>query len=152
MVVIGFEDRDSGRRRIVVNDLVGGHAFKEDELFTPSSRDLNTTATSAAKSRTNEAIWTDPDGTRQTYRFSNFILDPSRPGGTSTLGQFPPDGGVGLRLIADFAFYPADGTTDELCFPGGAEIKEAENINGDWLWGVYCGSKGLFPGSYVHRS
>jgi hypothetical protein len=150
MVVVGFEDREGGQRRIVVNDLVGGHALKEDEAFSHSSSETNTTATSAA-SRSNEAIWTDPDGTRQTYRFSNFMLDSSRPGGINKLGQFPPDGGVGLRLIADFTFYPTEGATDELCFPGGAEIREAENINGDWLWGVYCGSKGLLPGNYVHR-
>jgi len=150
MVVIGFEDRDGGQRRIVVNDLVGGHALNEDEVFGPSSSDSNTNAISAA-SRANEASWTDPDGTLQTHRFSNFKLDPSRPGGISTLRQFPPDGGVGLKLIADFTFYPAESATDELCFPGGAEIREAENINGDWLWGVYCGSKGLLPGNYVHR-
>ena len=64
----------------------------------------------------------------------------------ATLGQFPPDGGVGLRLVADFTFYPAEGTTNELCFPKGAEIREAEDINGDWLWGVYCGVKDYFRG------
>jgi len=151
MVIVGFEDRDGGRRRIVVNDLVGGHALNEDEVFSPSSTDSNTTAASA-NARADKGFWTDPDGTRQTYRFANSTLDPSRPGGIGPLGKFPPDGGVGLRLIANFTFYPADGATDELCFPGGAEIREAENVNGDWLWGVYCGSKGFLPGNYVHRS
>ncbi|CBX97271.1 hypothetical protein IAQ61_007317 [Plenodomus lingam] len=31
MVIVGFEDRDGGQRRIVVRDLVGGHALKEEE-------------------------------------------------------------------------------------------------------------------------
>ena len=148
MVVVGFEDRDGGQRRIVVNDLVGGHALNENEVFGPGSSNSNT----AAESRTNQAIWTDTDGTRQTYRFSNFSIDPSRPGAINVLGQFPPDGGVGLRLVADFTFYPAEGATNELCFPKGAEIREAEDINGDWLWGAYCGSKGFLPGNYVHPS
>lgn len=145
IVVVGFEDRDGGQRRIVVNDLVGGHTLKEDEVFG------STAAEAERRDGHGEASWREPDGTRRTYRFSSFALDPSRLGGFSPHGKFPPDGGVGLRLKAEFTFYPADGVQDELCFPKGAEIREAEDINGDWLWGVYCGNKGLIPGNYVRR-
>lgn len=144
MVVVGFEDRDGGQRRIVVNDLVGGHALPEEEVFRSSSNGERIDPQ-------HEATWKEPDGTRRTYRLSNFSLDPSRPSSVNPLGKFPPDGGVGLRLKAEFTFFPADGVKDELCFPKGAEIREAEDINGDWLWGVYCGSKGLIPDNYVRR-
>jgi len=140
MVVVGFEDRDGGQKRIVVNDLVGGHTLNEEEVFGEGSTN-----------RHGEASWREPDGTRRTYRFTNPLIDPSRPGGISAIGPFPPDGGVGLRMIAKFTFLPADGVKDELCFPKGAEIREADDINGDWLWGVYCGNIGLIPGNYVQR-
>ena len=62
---------------------------------------------------------------------------------------FPPDGGVGLRSLALFSYFPADGVSDELAFPKNAEIKEVENMNGDWFWGVYAGKINLFPSNHV---
>ncbi|KAK8159202.1 hypothetical protein IWX90DRAFT_389913 [Phyllosticta citrichinensis] len=105
MVVVGFEDRDAGQRRIVTRDLVGGFALRDDDT-------------------------------------------PASPGGSS-MAAFPPDGGLGLRAVALWSYYPAPHVRDELAFPKGAEIREAEDINGDWFWGVYAGAKGLFPGAYV---
>ncbi|RAH48590.1 SH3 domain protein [Aspergillus brunneoviolaceus CBS 621.78] len=64
--------------------------------------------------------------------------------------RFPPDGGVGLIVHALWSWYPEDSVKDELMFPRGAEITEAENINDDWYWGCYAGLTGLFPGSHVH--
>ena len=61
---------------------------------------------------------------------------------------FPPSGGVGLRFLASYGWWPEEGAADELMFPKGAEIREAEDINGDWFWGCYAGAKGLFPGNY----
>ena len=61
----------------------------------------------------------------------------------------PPDGGVGLRCLAMWSWFPADGVADELAFPKNAEIREAEQINQDWFWGVYAGEKGLFPANHV---
>ncbi|RAL13811.1 uncharacterized protein BO97DRAFT_387751 [Aspergillus homomorphus CBS 101889] len=69
---------------------------------------------------------------------------------SSSLGRYPPDGGVGLVVHALWSWYPEDGVKDELMFPRGAEITEAENINDDWYWGCYAGLTGLFPGSHVH--
>ncbi|KAF2100480.1 hypothetical protein NA57DRAFT_36958 [Rhizodiscina lignyota] len=62
--------------------------------------------------------------------------------------RFPPSGGVGLRIHAMYAWWPKEGAKDELMFPKGAEITEADDINGDWCWGCYAGAKGLFPGNY----
>ncbi|KAL2819799.1 hypothetical protein BJX63DRAFT_381760 [Aspergillus granulosus] len=63
--------------------------------------------------------------------------------------RFPPDGGVGLIVHAMWSWIPEERDQDELLFPRGAEITEAENINDDWYWGCYAGVTGLFPGSHV---
>ncbi|EUC35751.1 hypothetical protein COCCADRAFT_89977 [Bipolaris zeicola 26-R-13] len=99
MYVVGFEDRDGAQRRIVVKDLVGGYAMKEEDM--------------------------------------------------ARVMRVPPDGGLGLRLLARWAYWPDDGVDDELAFPRGAEIREAADINGDWYWGVYCGVGKLFPANHV---
>ena len=36
MVVIGFEDHEEGQRRVVVRDLVGGRALKDEHVYRPS--------------------------------------------------------------------------------------------------------------------
>ena len=56
---------------------------------------------------------------------------------------------IGLRLVARWTYCPEPDEKDEIMFPRGAEITEAENINDDWLWGYYAGQKGLFPGGYA---
>jgi hypothetical protein len=62
---------------------------------------------------------------------------------------FPPDGGVGMKGIALWSWYPAVGADDELLFPKGAEIRECKDVNVDWFHGTYMGKKGLFPAPYV---
>ena len=69
--------------------------------------------------------------------------------GLGAPGRFPPDGGVGLRVLAQWGYFPAEGVRDELMFPKFAEVREAEDINGDWFWGCYAGAKGLFPGNFT---
>ncbi|KAL9621874.1 MAG: hypothetical protein Q9160_003695 [Pyrenula sp. 1 TL-2023] len=65
---------------------------------------------------------------------------------------FPPSGGIGLTCQAIYSYFPdieADPSAkDELAFPRGAEITEAEDVNGDWWWGFYCGEGGSWPGNY----
>ncbi len=134
MVVVGFEDGDGGQRRVVVKDLVGGHALKDEG------------AEGAATEN-----WSWQDGRK---RQSRIVSKQVSTGITASdtiplLGRFPPDGGVGMRVLALWSYYPADGVTDELMSPKGAEIGEVEDINGDWFWGCYAGAKGLFPGNYV---
>ena len=62
---------------------------------------------------------------------------------------FPPDGGIGMRCLATFNYFPKDGVSDELSFPKNAEIREVEDKNGDWFWGVYAGAINLFPSNHV---
>ena len=66
---------------------------------------------------------------------------------SSDSGKYLPSGGFGLRVIARWSHWPTEVDNDELAFPRGAEIRECENINDDWFWGIYCGRKGLFPGN-----
>lgn len=140
MGIVGFEDREGGQRRIVVQDRVGGLALKEES---------------------NKWSWRDDDGTlRQGTNQRTPSRSPHSPpaplsatGGLSPSEpqpqqRFPPPGGVGLIVQAMHAWWPEEGIKDELMFPRGAEIREAEDINGDWFWGCYAGAKGLFPGGF----
>lgn len=137
MIVIGFEDRDGGQRRVVVRDLVGGLSLR-DEV---ESND--TTSPPPPREREDKWTWRDTDGSRHQFRSPQSTASPMSP-----TQRFPPDGGVGLRVQSRWSYFPAEGVTDELSFPKFAEITEAEDINGDWFWGVYAGAKGLFPGAY----
>lgn len=133
MIIIGFEDSAQGQRRIVVADLVGGHALDN----TTNSKDK---------------VWRWGDQTQQTQAETMTTAGNSRSlGGYSnsfTAGKYPPSGGVGMRVLAYWSYWPQEGVEDELAFPKSAEIRECEDINGDWFLGFYCGRKGVFPGNY----
>ena len=57
--------------------------------------------------------------------------------------------GPGKPMTAQWAYWPAEGVEDELGFPRGAEVWQAQDVNGDWAWGWYAGRSGLYPGGYV---
>jgi Zn finger protein HypA/HybF involved in hydrogenase expression len=135
MVVTGFEDRDGGQRRVTMRDLIGGYTLKEDSDVAPVAK----SPTTGVPMR--EWKWRDYNGNVQNYRAPSTATIPAQ--------KFPPDGGVGLRLQAKWNYWPEEGVKDELAFPRHAEIREATNINGDWYWGVYCGTTGLLPASFV---
>jgi hypothetical protein len=148
MVFLGFEDRDGGQKRVVVRDLVGGAALREEdgggEMASDTVAPANVGAGPPPESpATDRQVWTwrEDDGTVRNARF------PEEHRGAAGRG-LPPDGGVGRRIVAGWSYYPGDNVTDELMFPKGAEIKEVRDINGAWYWGVYAGSSGLFPGNY----
>ena len=166
MIIVGFEDREDGQRRVIVRGLVGGFAMRDtldpSSPTTPSSpQNIPTSTEPDARSppvRQDSGNWTWKDGTdtsstvqrRRINRSRHYWssgADPSKP--TSTIPLFPPSGGIGLNCLAIWSCYPNPEDMDEIMFPRGAIITEAENINDDWLWGCYAGQKGLFPGSYV---
>jgi hypothetical protein len=134
MVIVGFEDRDGGQRRMVVRDLVGGYTLKDDEDAAQGTRSPSGIAMREWK-------WRDYEGNVHNYRAPSGAAIPAQ--------RFPPDGGVGLRLKARWNYWPEEGVKDELAFPRHAEIREATDINGDWYWGIYCGTTGLLPSSFV---
>ena len=60
-------------------------------------------------------------------------------------GEYPPSGGVGLRLVARGSYQPKEGDVDDLAFRGGAGIRECENINNDWFRGCIALGRAFFP-------
>lgn len=167
-VIVGFEDREDGQRRVIVRDLVGGHALKDEHLTRSASSSPATTGSIASLEHGN-GNWSWKDGPERRKKASRLRAPAGSPGnshepssdpssqspGTPTshaglpFRRFPPDGGVGLIVHAMWSWYPEEDVEDELVFPRGADIKEVENINDDWFWGCYAGRTGLFPGTHV---
>ncbi|KAL9128761.1 MAG: hypothetical protein Q9175_007463 [Cornicularia normoerica] len=136
MIVIGFEDSVQGQRRVVVEDLVGGHAIS------------NTTDSEGEVWR-----WREESQQTQDKIMSTAVNDKSFSGSTPhpnnlAVGKYPANGGVGMRVLALWSYWPQEGLKAALAFPKGAEIRECEDINGDWFLGIYCGKKGVFPENY----
>lgn len=139
MIVVGFEDSNLGQRRIVVEDFVGGHALKDDASLDGSLE------------------WSWPEGQQRqaktvlkasTGRITATSESPANDKIPPLLRRYPPNGGVGMHILASWPWWPQDGAADELAFPKGAEIRECEDVNGDWFWGIYCARKGFFPSNY----
>ncbi|KAJ5513661.1 hypothetical protein N7463_003213 [Penicillium fimorum] len=178
VIVVGFEDHEEGQRRVIIRDLVGGRALKDEHVAQSqlqSQTSSPTTGGPVASPELGNGDWSWKDGserrkkasrlragpasTNDTSRSSVSVSDPSNSlvssatatpiQGIPPFRRFPPDGGVGLVVHALWSWYPEEEVSDELVFPRGAHITEAENINDDWFWGCYAGRTGLFPGSHV---
>lgn len=166
MVVIGFEDHEAGQQRVIVCDLVGGRALKDEHVQHSSSASASPVVAGTPSGETPPGDWSWKEGAERRKKASRvrapWMIDrngthhstsePSTPitaNPNPSTRRFPPNGGVGVVLHALWSWYPEDGVQDELMFPRGAEITEAENINDDWYWGCYAGSTGLFPGAHV---
>ena len=136
MVVVGFEDARGGQRRVVVQDLVGGRGLYEEGAKGPG---LGVRQWGWGEGRRVRLVSEDVAGTA-----------PERAVGMVVERGFPPNGGVGMRALALWSWYPKEGEgANELLFPRGAEVREVVDVNGDWFHGVYMGAKGLFPAPYV---
>ncbi|TGJ79520.1 hypothetical protein E0Z10_g9244 [Xylaria hypoxylon] len=133
MSIVGFVEDEGGQNRVVIRDIVGGcglsiEAHESDQAlqkwcwYVGGSRVQRLVAVDAAAS---------PAEQQQQQQ------------------DFPPDGGDGLRGGAVWSWYPASNADDELMFPRGAEVREIEDVNGDWCFGSYMGAKGLYPTPYV---
>ncbi|PNY25300.1 Cysteine synthase-like protein [Tolypocladium capitatum] len=140
MAVIGFVDGKVGQWRFVERDVVGGRALRTEPLGGPEHQGQGL------------QVWSWRRGEERWERLATEDVSATAPGtaGSRTLTQsFPPDGGLGMRASARWAWYPQPGAADELMFPRGAEIREIEDINGDWFFGTCMGAEGLFPAPYA---
>ncbi|KAF7556076.1 hypothetical protein G7046_g6411 [Stylonectria norvegica] len=140
MVIVGFIGGKVGQWRYVAQDLVGGRSLRFETCDKPEHQ--------------NEGLqrWTWRQGDQTVARLVTKDVSETAPtsdGATTFAQTFPPDGGVGLGGNAKWAWYPQPGADDELLFPRGAQIKEIEDVNGEWFFGAYMGSRGLFPAPYV---
>ena len=139
MIIVGFEDSNIGQRRIVVADLVGGHALKDD---------VNADGSPEWTWREGQQRQTKTVSKASTSMITTASETPANDGTPPLLKKYPPNGGVGMHIEARWSWWPQEGANDELAFPKGAEIRESEDINGDWFWGIYCARKGVFPSNY----
>jgi hypothetical protein len=174
MITVGFEDHEEGQRRVIVRDLVGGRALKDEHVTQSQSPTVSpATGGPVASPELGTGDWSWKEGPERRKKASRLRTGPmanaangglvsasdlsNAPGnstasptqGTPPFRRFPPDGGVGLIVHAIWSWYPEEDVEDELVFPRGADITEAENINDDWFWGCYAGRTGLFPGPRV---
>jgi hypothetical protein len=136
MIIVGFEVHDGEQRRIVVEGLVGGVALDE------GGADGKTDGSNATNTD-RDYIWKEPDGRVESRTFARRM--------TSSTTQFPPSGGVGMRMFVKWSYFPVDFDARDLTCPRGAEIREVESINEDWFWGCYAGNKGMFPAQHVRH-
>ncbi|KAJ0290108.1 hypothetical protein COL940_001214 [Colletotrichum noveboracense] len=134
MVVVGFHDGPGGQYRHVLADLVGGRGLRMEQA--PGDDPAH-----------HKWWWTE--GSQRRERFVTTDVAEDAPTSEGLAQGFPPDGGTGMRANAAWAWFPK--AEDELMFPKGAEIREIEDVNGDWFFGVYMGAKGLFPSPYVRN-
>lgn len=160
MVIIGFQDKYDGQHRYIVNDMVGGRSLQQKPCTNPELID-----------RKGLEIWSWGDGlhvrgdnshtklvTIDVQRSARSFGSCSSVDKSKATDSFPPDGGVGMKAVAIWAWFPStthndkndnDNDDDELFFPRGAEIRECKDVNGDWFHGTYMGRQGLFPANHV---
>lgn len=139
MVVIGFAPGEVGHWRFIERDLVGGRKLRVEPVADESQPD------------TPSQKWSWKQEDQKLERLVTQEVSAAAPNSDDSATYttlFPPDGGVGLRVSAKWAWFPREEADDELLFPRGAEIREVEDVNGDWYFGVYMGAKGLFPSGY----
>lgn len=152
MAVVGFQDGSGGLWRSVVHDSVGGRKLQQQQQHSDED--------DASPSRGSLQTWYWFEGNRKVERLvAQDVRATAVPAdaaaasegrlGTAAANRFPPDGGGGMKAVARWAWYPAPGADDELLFPKGAEIREIDDVNGEWFHGVYLGAKGIFPAPYV---
>ncbi|KIL84132.1 cysteine synthase-like protein [Fusarium avenaceum] len=137
MVVVAFTEGKVGQWRYVAKDLVGGRGLKSDAAEKPEHREQGL------------QVWVWHESDQNFARLVTRDVSETAPAEGGFSQSFPPEGGVGLKATARYGWYPKAGADDELLFPRGAEVKEIEDVNGEWFFGAYMGSRGLFPAPYV---
>lgn len=140
MAIVGFTEGKIGMWRYVDRDMVGGRALRAEPYDSTDHRgqELQKWSWTQGEQRWERLVTKDVKA-----------MSPTSDGSTTFTKIFPPDGGVGFKATAKFAWHPQAGVDDELLFPRGAEIREIEEVTGEWYHGVYMGAKGLFPSNYV---
>ena len=166
-------------RRVVVQDLVGGFRLEtEPAASTADGLELETWYVWYEEKRQFERLVSrnvrqsaplSSSATQAVPVITTAAAAAAPPVAVSSTGaSLPPMGGIGRTAVARWAYYPETGGSssggvgggsegadaapandDELMFPRWAEIREIEDVNGEWYHGVYMGRKGLFPSGFV---
>ncbi|KAF5014558.1 hypothetical protein F66182_14411, partial [Fusarium sp. NRRL 66182] len=155
MIVIGYEDHEKGQRRVIVRDIVGGYTLKDEHVNNQPAASSSSGSVASPEFGTGDWSWKEGNTKRKKAGRARTALDSSPSSSPSSqtpapttstatsadrrsAATIPPDGGYGLVLGANWSYFAEESCTDELSFPRGAEITEAENINDEWYWGYYA--------------
>ena len=157
MVVVGFEDARGGQRRRVLADLVGGIGLRIEPYRPRPLHQQDQNDGAAEQPALQIWSWRGPAGGGSgspAVRHERLVAVDVATAAPRLLNgagadEFPPEGGVGPSSVTRWSWYPQPGADDELLFPRGAEVREVEDVNGDWFHGSYMGAVGLFPSPYV---
>lgn len=146
MVMVVFKEGSDGQYRCVSKGLVGGHRMWE----VPVEGDASVKR------------WCWREGGQTMGRLASVDVAATAPGpedgtdaeGVTRTDAFPAEGGGGMVVRARWGWLPpADNPEpDELYFPRGADVREVEDLNGDWFVGWYAGKEGVFPAAYVVKA
>ena len=150
MIGVAFErDGEGGNRRVIVRDIVGGAKMTDADMAAWKLTMSRAHRVDLSALTTIRGDWTwreDEAGTRRATRARTATV----PSGA----KFPPDGGSGKIYQARWSYFPPDGDgngSDELMFPKHADVREVEEVNEEWWYGVYAGDAGLFPAIFVRE-
>lgn len=143
MIIVNFDDKRGGQRRIVQFDLVGGRGITEQSYPTTEHAD------ELLKWSWGDGVHILGDDTHSRLVTKDVMKSVPEAMKMGEEEPFPPSGGVGVRCVAAWSWYPVEGNDDELAFPRGAEVREVKAVTEDWAHGVYTGKRGLFPSPYV---
>lgn len=144
MAIVGFTEGSLGLRRCTLHETIGGRTLR-----TGPYEGLPAVVPGAEGLRLQKWSWKGASGSELVERLVTVDVSATAPAPATSADYFPPAGGAGLRAAARWSWYPQAGTTDELPFPKGAEVREIEDVNGEWWFGCYMGAEGLFPAPYV---
>ncbi|KAH8896514.1 hypothetical protein GQ53DRAFT_714229 [Thozetella sp. PMI_491] len=149
MQLISFVESSTGLRRAISHDIVGGRSLRITPYEGKEFAGLELERW-RWKFETANTQWVDRLVTKNVSESAPLMayLHPHSDGTSQWTTMFPPDIYRSQRAIAMWSWYPQD-QADELLFPKGAEICEIQDVNGEWFWGAYMGTTGLFPASYV---
>lgn len=136
MAVVAYRKEPYGRRRVVVDNKIGGISLQKENY----------------NERQEKWIWPTGFGKWASRLVSksveDIVLAQDAAGCTP---HHPSSGGEGRHAHALYSWFP-DGSPErqnELLFPRGAEISEVVEVSGEFWEGSYMGKVGIFPISYV---
>lgn len=169
MIVIVFEvDGIGNQRRVVLDDLVGGWKCSEDDIkawnatraqqgtkegANPDTSPIASNLLTNTSPPSGHWTWHEPSTPSSRKSRTHSTVASTLASGSQNMPNFPPSGGFGFSVLAMWPFYPEEGQAGqgELMFPRHAEVREVEEINDEWWYGVYAGELGVFPAVYVRR-
>ncbi|SPO04503.1 related to vesicular transport-associated repeat protein Tb-291 [Cephalotrichum gorgonifer] len=150
MIMVAFQEGSDGLYRYVSKDQVGGHRMWVAPITEDVGPGVEKWCWREGRQAVGRAVSLDVaatapvlgEGVREKEGKGEVVVPVAR---------FPADGGGGMVVRARWAWFPEGGeeADDVLYFPKGAEIREVEDLTGDWFVGRYMGREAVFPAAYV---